>query len=104
MTLPCIITQLNNDQLTNYNCIVVSKFNMKMLYSHKCMRLNQESKGIRQWPINLCTSPMMIHKITPSLDYNWWFKHLDTQLNESTNQNSRKVAKFVRQTNKKTLF
>ena len=26
--------------------------------------------GIRQWPINLYTSPMMIHKIKPSVDYN----------------------------------
>ena len=30
----------------------------------------QGSKGIRQRPTNLCTSPMMIHKITPSADYN----------------------------------
>ena len=30
----------------------------------------QVSEGIRQWTINLLTSPMMIHKITPSLDYN----------------------------------
>ena len=30
---------------------------------------NQGSKGIRHWPINWCTtSPMMIHKITPSVD------------------------------------
>ena len=29
----------------------------------------QGSKGIRQRPINLCTSPMMIQKITPSIDY-----------------------------------
>ena len=46
----------------------------------------QVSKGIIQWPINLCTSPMMIHKITPSVDYNQWPK-----LNEPTNQNSMKV-------------
>ena len=40
----------------------------------------QESKGIRQWPINCCTSLMMImHKITLSVDYNLWLKHLDTQ-------------------------
>ena len=30
----------------------------------------QRSKGIRQWPINCCTSPMMIEKITPSVDHN----------------------------------
>ena len=30
---------------------------------------------------------MMINKITISLDYNLWLKRLDTQINESTNQN-----------------
>ena len=32
----------------------------------------QGSKGIRQWPINWCISPMMLHKIIPSVtvDYN----------------------------------
>ena len=30
----------------------------------------QGSKGIRQWPINWWTDPMMIHKIMPSVDYN----------------------------------
>ena len=29
---------------------------------------------------------MMIHNITPSVDYNNWLKCLDTQLNEPTNQ------------------
>ena len=29
--------------------------------------------------------PMMIHKITSSVDYNLWSKRLNTQLNESTN-------------------
>ena len=28
----------------------------------------QESKGLRQWPINICTSPMMMHKIAPYVD------------------------------------
>ena len=28
----------------------------------------QESKGIRQWPLNLNTSPMIIHKIIPSIN------------------------------------
>ena len=27
---------------------------------------------------------MKIHKFTPSVDYNWWVKRLDTQLNEQT--------------------
>ena len=37
---------------------------------------------------------------TPSVDYNNWLKHLDTQLNEPTNQNSIKVLKVVNPTNK----
>ena len=37
-------------------------------------------------------------KITPSVDYNFELKRLDTQLNESTNQNSIKVPKVVKQT------
>ena len=28
----------------------------------------QGSKGIRQWPINWCTSPIMIQKIIPYVD------------------------------------
>ena len=68
------------------------------------MRGQQESKGIRQLPINLCTSTMIIHKITPSIDYNLWFKRLDTQLNEPTNQNWIKVPKVVKPTKKKTLL
>jgi len=28
----------------------------------------QGAKGIRQWAINWCISPMMIHKITRSVD------------------------------------
>ena len=44
---------------------------------------------------------MMINKINPCVDYNEWLKHLNTQLIESTNQNSIKVPKVV---NKKTLF
>ena len=31
---------------------------------------------------------MMIHKYTTHVDYKWLLKRLDTQLNESTNQNS----------------
>ena len=29
---------------------------------------SQGSKGIRQWPINRCTSPMMTLKIIPSVE------------------------------------
>ena len=39
----------------------------------------------------------------PSVDYNCLLKHLKTQLNEPTNQNSIKVHKVVKPTNKKTL-
>ena len=39
-----------------------------------------------------------------SLDYNKWLKHLDTQLNEPTNQNAIKVTKVVEPTNKKTVL
>ena len=46
----------------------------------------------------------MIHKIKPSKDYNWWLKRLDAQLNESTNQNSMKVTKVAKPTNKKMLL
>ena len=42
---------------------------------------------------------MSIHKIFPSVDYNWWLKPLDTQLNEATNQNSIKVPKVVKPIN-----
>ena len=45
----------------------------------------QGSKGIRQWPINHCTFPMMILKIVPFMDYKKWMQRLDTQLNEQTN-------------------
>ena len=55
----------------------------------------------RQWPINLCTSPMMtINKITPSVDFNQWFNSLDTQPSEPTYQNSMNTPKVVKPTNK----
>ena len=48
---------------------------------------------------------MMIHKITPSVDYNQLLKRSDsdTQLYEAANQNSVKVPKVVKPTNKKTF-
>ena len=42
---------------------------------------------------------MMINRTIPSVDYN----RMDTQLNESTDQNSLKVPKVVKLTNNKTL-
>ena len=47
---------------------------------------------------------MMTHKITPSVDYNYWLKRLNSQLNEPTNQDLIEVPKVVETTNKKTLF
>ena len=49
-------------------------------------------------------SPMMIHKITPSIEYNLWLKLLDNQLNEPTYQNSLKASKVVKPTNNKRLL
>ena len=46
---------------------------------------------------------MLIHQITPSVDYNLWLIRLDTQLKKPTNQNLLKVPKVVKPTNKKTL-
>ena len=47
---------------------------------------------------------MIIHKITPSIDYNWWLKRLDTQLVEPTNPNLFKVFKIIKTTNKKICY
>ena len=47
---------------------------------------------------------MLIHKFTPSVDDNQWFKRLDTQLNKLTNLNLLKVAKVVKLTNKIMLL
>ena len=46
---------------------------------------------------------MMIHKITLSVHKNWWLKRLNTQLNESTNQNSLKSSKLLRKRYYKNL-
>ena len=43
----------------------------------------------------------MIHKIIPSVAFNYWLKRSDTQLNEPTNQN---LIKCFESTNKKTLL
>ena len=47
---------------------------------------------------------MMIHKFTSSVDYNQWLERFDTQLNETTKQNSIEVPKVIVPTNKKTLL
>ena len=46
----------------------------------------------------------MIHKITPSIDFTYWLKRLNTQLNDPTGQYSIKVPRVVNLTNKKTLI
>ena len=51
-----------------------------------------------------CTAPFIKVTISHSVDYNYWFKRLNTQLNKSTNQYSIKVPKVVKLTNKKTLL
>ena len=38
--------------------------------------------------------------MNPSIDNNYWLKRLDTQLNETTNQNLIVVPKVVKPTNK----
>ena len=47
---------------------------------------------------------IMIHKITPVVDYNYWLKHFDTQLNDHLIKIKLKVPKVAVPTNKKTLF
>ena len=45
-----------------------------------------------------CTSPIVINKIKPFVDYNQWLKRLDTQLNKPTNKKLLKVPKVVKTT------
>ena len=47
---------------------------------------------------------MMIHKIAPAVEYNYYLNRLDTQINEPTNQNLILVPKVVKSKNKKTLL
>ena len=63
--------------------------------------LNKDQRDKTKQLIDLSMSPMMIHKIIPSVDYSWWLKRLDIQLNEPTKQSSIKVLKFLNQLNKK---
>ncbi len=66
----------------------------------------QGSKGIRQWPINWCncTTPMMINKISPSVDYNHWLKRFNTQLSKQTNKNSINSPKLLSQQIRKKYY
>ena len=45
---------------------------------------------------NWYISPILIHKITLFVYYNYYLKRLDAKLNEPTNQNSTKVPKVVK--------
>ena len=47
---------------------------------------------------------MMIHKITPSVDYNYLLKRLETQLNHPTNENSVKAPKVIKQRIRKRYY
>ena len=47
---------------------------------------------------------MMIQKINLNVDYNQWFKRLNTLLNEPGKQNSIKSPEVVKATNKKPYF
>ena len=49
---------------------------------HSCSN-KQGTKGIKQWPIDWCTSPMIIHKL-PFCNNNLGLKRLDTQQNDLT--------------------
>ena len=56
-------------------CLLMVGLWNQLIYSVLEMVLNyydetHGSKGIIKRPINWCTSPMMIYKITPSIDYN----------------------------------
>ena len=48
----------------------------------------QGTKKDKTMAERLMSSLMMFHKITPSVDYNLWLEHLDTQLIEPTKQKS----------------
>ena len=43
--------------------------------------------------------PIKKHKITSSLDYNYWLKRFDIRINEQTNQNLLTVPKGFISTN-----
>ncbi len=44
----------------------------------RMMGLHPGPKGIRQWPIKGCTSPILINKASISIDYYEWLKRLVT--------------------------
>ena len=52
----------------------------------------------------LIHTPMIVHKIIPSVDYNLLLKRLNTQLYEPTKQNSLKSPKLLSQRIKKRYY
>ena len=62
----------------------------------------QGYKGIRDKLMHISNDNT--EDFTPSVDYNLWHKRLDTQLKDATSQNSIKVPKVGRSTNKKPLL
>ena len=80
---------------------------LHVCYLH-CCALNhnfyQGSKEIRQWPINKCTSLMMIHKITPFCRLKLVdekYEHSNYWINQSK---FTKVPKIVRPTLRKSNY
>ena len=61
----------------------------------------QESKGIRQWPINWWTCTVKIHKI---VNYNTWLKRYDTQLMNQPIKNQLKSSKLLNQPIKNVII
>ena len=55
--------------LSNPSASFLRKGRKKGLQILPLYGINQASKGIRQWPIDLCTSQMMMHKITPYITF-----------------------------------
>ena len=60
----------------------------------------QGSKRIRQWPIDWCTSPMMIHKIASSVDYNYgwnvWILNIMNQLIKIQEKSQKLLSQRIR--------
>ena len=66
--IPCLKRRFaTKKNILSYTMNVVKK-GLKRIAMHEIIII-QGSKGIRQWSINLYTSPMIIYKIIPSVDY-----------------------------------
>ena len=63
-------------------CVLFCKFPLKLniVFNFEIKKNSQGSKGIRLWLTNWCTSPMLIHKITPYVGaWNVWTLNLINQ-------------------------